>query len=401
MKPTFIEFHDLKPGSHALTDASSLRELRSRAHVLSEKLNPAMAQTIVRDNDEIALRPSLNLLERWIVVDSLAADLIAVDSVNDGTAAVKTFRYEPSEVDRLTLDSSELTATREKAFLEHIKARLLHDDLAEFIDVMAGLSISFTLIPPNVFKKCVDILGRTSEAIKKAHPSVQWGNFGFGPEKEYGELLPDFYLYGWALARSNLGVERTLVYYETAAAAGVPLVLHPFRYYEALAIDAACSDAYTAVKEIVHKTFEEPIKNQLESLGQIHSIELPPLALKMVEFAGREGISIIEAAARIKESKNAQAFREWLADIQINLAEGSTQSKLEALRMLEELKRVASLWSTHLDTKEGVTHKRREFRLSWVPRIGGLLDLLDKPTLRDPILNRKGYLTFVSSWFDK
>lgn len=120
----------------------------------------------------------------------------------------------------------------------------------------------------------------------------------------------------------------------------------------------------------------------------------------MIELAGREGTSIIEAAAQIKESKNAQAFRRWLADIQIKLAEGSTASKLDALRMLGELKRVASLWSTHFDTKAGVTHKRRERRLSWIPRIGGLLDLLDKPTLRDPILNRKGYLTFVSSWFD-
>jgi hypothetical protein len=360
-----------------------------------------MAKIILGDTDEFGLRASLNLLERWVVVDSLAADLIAVDSLNDGTAAVKTFRHEPSTLERHRLDRGEWAAIREKAFVDHIKARLLHDDLAEFISVMARLSVSFTLIPPDVFKKCVDTLGRTAEAIKRAHPSVQWGNFGFGPEKEYGELLPDFYVYGWALARSNLGVERTLLYYETAAAAGVPLILHPFRYDQALAIEAACADAYTAVKKIVRKTFEEPIKNQLESLGQIYSIGLPPLALKMVEFAGREEISIIEAAARIKESKNAQAFRKWLADIQISLAEGSTRSKLEALRMLEELKRVASLWFTHLDSKEGVTHKRRELRLSWIPRIGALLDLLDKPTLRDPILNRKGYLTFVSSWFDK
>ena len=101
----------------------------------------------------------------------------------------------------------------------------------------------------------------------------------------------------------------------------------------------------------------------------------------------------------MKDAKNARAFRKWLADIQVHLAEGTTGGKIEALRILDELKRVASLWTTHLDPTVGVTHKRRELRLSWVPRIGGLLDLLDKPTIRDPILNRKGYLTFVSSWY--
>jgi hypothetical protein len=400
MIPSFIQFHDLKPGDHALTDASSLLELKEHARILTDKLNPEMATSILGDVEGYGLGPSLNLLEKWTVVEHLAADLVAVDSVNLGRAAVKSFRYEPSEVDRINLNNEQLALLRDQAFLDYFKARLSSDEMADFASATAELSISITVIPPEVFTKCVDLLTKTTKAIKAACPTVEWGNLGFGVDKTYGELLADFYDYGWSLARSHLGVERTLVYYETAAAAGVPLILHPSRNDAAQAIDVACSDAYAAVKEIVRRTFEEPIKNRLESLGQIHSVALPPLASKMLWSAGREGISIIEAAARIKQSKNAQAFRKWLADIQINLAEGSMQGKLEALRMLEELKRVTSLWSTNLNTKEGVSHKRRELRLSWVPRIGCLLDLLDKPTLRDPILNRKGYLTFVSSWFD-
>lgn len=400
MIPTFIEFDELKPGTHALTDASSLNEFKQRASTLTAKLNPHLAQAILNDPDTFDLKPSLNLLERWIVVDNLAADLIAVDSLNQGTAAVKSFRHDPDEFDLITLNRSQLASMRDEAFLDHIKARLLSEDLADFIKISEDLSLSFTLIPPQVFTKCVDALNRTSRAIKSARPNITWGNFGFGLYKTYGELLADFYDYGYSLARSHLGVERTLVYYETAAAAGVPLILHPFRYDEAQAIETACFDAYTAVKEIVRTTFEEPIKQQLENLGQIHSIPLPPLAWKMVVEAGKEGLSIVQAAAKIKESKNARSFRKWLSDIQIHFAEGSTSGNLEALRILEELRRVTSLWTSNLDTKEGVTHKRRELRLSWIPRIGSLLDLLDKPTLRDPILNRKGYLTFVSSWFD-
>lgn len=401
MIPSFIQFQDLKPGDHALTDASSLLELKEHARILTDKLNPVMAASILSDVEGYGLGPSLNLLEKWTVVEHLAADLVAVDSVNLGRAAVKSFRYEPSEVDRINLNHEQLALLRDQAFLDYFKARLSSDEMADFASATAELSISITVIPPEVFTKCVDLLTKTTKAIKAACPTVEWGNLGFGVDKTYGELLADFYDYGWSLARSHLGVERTLVYYETAAAAGVPLILHPSRNDAAQAIDVACSDAYSAVKEIVRSTFEEPIKSRLESLGQIHSVALPPLASKMLLSAGRDGISIIEAAARIKQSKNAQAFRKWLADIQINLAEGSMQGKLEALRMLEELKRATSLWSTHLNTKEGVSHKRRELRLSWVPRIGCLLDLLDKPTLRDPILNRKGYLTFVSSWFDE
>ena len=103
MIPSFIQFHDLKPGDHALTDASSLLELKEHAHILMDKLNPAMVGTILSDVEGFGLGPSLNLLERWIVVEHLAADLVAVDSVNLGRSAVKSFRYEPSEIDRITL----------------------------------------------------------------------------------------------------------------------------------------------------------------------------------------------------------------------------------------------------------------------------------------------------------
>ena len=202
------------------------------------------------------------------------------------------------------------------------------------------------------------------------------------------------------MARSHVGVERTLVYYETAAAAGVPLILHPDRYDEAAAIDVACCDAYRSVKEVLRTAFEDPLRSQLDSLGQTHSVALPPLVSKLVEVAGKGGISIIEAAVQIKDSKDAREFRKWLAEIQMHLAQGTTGGKVEALRMLDELRRVASSWITYLDTSVGVTHKRRELQFSWVPRIGGLLGLLEKPTIRDPILNRKGYPTFVSSWFN-
>jgi hypothetical protein len=398
MTPSFVPFHDLQPSTHALTDASSVGSLKSHAEQLTTKLDPSLARLILNDPDGFGLEPSLSLLERWIVVDHLVVDLIAVDSLNASKGAVRTFRHEPSELTFLNVSEAELSRQREETFLEHV-TRVWTADLPDFLSIAAEISLSFTLIPPTIFERCMDVLGRTSQAIKAAHPEVAWSEYGFGDDKGYGEFLTDFYGSAAFLARSNFDVERTLVYYETAAVAGVPLVLHPSRYEEAGAINTACYDAYMSVKEVLRKAFEEPIRSQLDSLGQTRAAPLPPLISKLVEAAGRDGVSIIEAAVQMKDAKNAREFRKWLAEIQTHLAQGTIGGKVEALRMLEELKRVAELWIKHLDATVDVTHKKRELKLSWVPRIGGLLELLEKPTIRDPILNRKGYLTFVSSWF--
>lgn len=403
MAEPFVPFEELQPGTHALTDASSLGAL-SRS--LDAKLNPSMAKHLLSHLDSYDLVPSLNLLERWIVCDHLVADLIALDSLSRSRSAVRSFRR-PSRSAQPWRSTSD---TREKVLAAHLKRQLLNPaadselerepDLAVVKRIARQLSISFTLIPSEVFDRCMTILRRTSHAIQTAQPDVPWNAFGFGVEKVYGERLDDFYDNASFLRHSHLGVERTLVYYETAAAVGVPLVLHPERYNEALAINRACCDAYDSVREVLQKTFDEPVRRQLESLGLSHDIVVPPLVYRLVELAGKENISILDAARRVKESANATAFREWLATIQLSLSQGTMGGKVEALRMLKELERVASIWAEELDVKSGVTYKRRELRLSWIPRIGGLLDLMDKKTVRDPILNRKGYLMFISWWFD-
>lgn len=154
------------------------------------------------------------------------------------------------------------------------------------------------------------------------------------------------------------------------------------------------------MKKVLRQAIEEPVRRQLESLGQSYDVAVPPLVSRLVQLAGEERISILEAAMKVKQSANAAAFRRWLSTIQANLAAGDPGGAIEALRLLKELERIAARWTDELDVKLGVTYKRRELRLSWVPRIGALLDLMDKPTVRDPILNRKSYLTFISWWFD-
>jgi len=96
----------------------------------------------------------------------------------------------------------------------------------------------------------------------------------------------------------------------------------------------------------------------------------------------------------------AAAFPRWLSDMQTELATNSAAGKLRALACLQELEKVSASWLAECDVHEQVTHQRRRLQLSWVPRIGALLSQLGDISVDDPILNRKGYLTFISMWYD-
>jgi len=397
----FVEFDALQSRQHGLIDASSIAELEDKASTLTSDLNSHLADLILKNPDEFSLRESLSILERWIVIDNLIVDLVSLDTLQNGRAA-HSFRI-PDERSFRKDETSDLRTFRQTAFVSHVKNSLLeesHDpSLSKARELMRELSISTTFVPFDVVHKCADVIRRTSQAIQEARPNVAWGNFAFGREKQYGEVLGEFYGAAAFLARSHLGVERTLFYYEVAGAGGIPLSLHPSRNYEVREINQACRDAYKAVKHVLLGNFEKPIRAELENLGLTDEVDLPALAVRMVRLAGENRTSILSAAKAIKDSAEAKSFRTWLAQIQQNLNEAHWEGDLNALTALRELANVATSWKDELDTRHGVTYKKRKFKLSWVPRIGALLALLESPSIRDPILNRKGYLTFVSSWY--
>lgn len=397
----FVEYSSLASGRYGLMDASSISALQRHSGTLTSKLNPESAREILSNPDEFGLSAPLLILERWIVLDHVCVDLVALDSLKDGRAA-RSFKWEPPE--RLRLDrDTDLPAIRKNVFLSHLRKELLEaprDSQQRQLNSLSDeLSVSATFVPAETVEMCLKSVNRTAHAIKEAHPEIAWGNFAFGVEKQYGEVLSEFYGRAAPLARSHLGVERTLFYYETAGMIGAPVLLHPDRSYEAQAINGACQDAFDVVKRVISRSFEEPVRSQLETLGLSHNIPLPPLAFRLVRLAGERSLSIVEAAKAIKESSEARAFRRWLSELQESLREGTMEAKLRGLRLLRELERVASSWTDELDLAHGVSYRRRRIELSKVPRIGAILMLLDGASIRDPILNQKGYLTFVSSWY--
>jgi hypothetical protein len=397
----FTNYSEISPPVFTLTDASSLWEIAEHESTLSTPLNPAIAQEVLNNLDEFALLPSLSFLERWIVVETVAVDMLAVASVHPGRPLRELLAGEDT-----ASSSTGRERNRHERFTRTLKAKILgagiRDDewFSKVRSVANKLTLAFTSIPPEIFERCAHIVGEASHALRAAHPSIPWDTYGFGLEKGHGEALVDLYGTASFLARSNFGVERTLLYYEVAAAAGVSLILHPNRFEEVLAIDSASVDAYAAVRDVIRRTVEEPVRRQLETLGIKQSIACPALIAKLITEAGKQGMSIVDVARAIKDSREARSFRQWLSGIEDALNSGTTAGRMQALRMLRELQNVATSWAEELDVTLGSKYKRRQLHLSWIPRIGGLLEMLKAPTIKDPILNRKGYLTFMSSWFE-
>lgn len=138
-----IPFGQLNTRVHAITDASSVAELRKHSNTLTYKLNPTLAETLLQQSDESDLEASLNLLERWIVMDSIVVDVVAVDSLSN-PSAVRSFRYKPSEFERIKRRGAQ-------AYREAFTAHVTGDVLSRGLGVPDALNVSLTLIPPDVF----------------------------------------------------------------------------------------------------------------------------------------------------------------------------------------------------------------------------------------------------------
>lgn len=384
-----LPFSELLPTVHALSDASSLEELKDHESTLVSPLSPQLAQEIAHEADNFDLRPSLNLLERWIVVDQIVVDAIAAGSM-------RTRLHSRLWGHAATNDTDSASQSHEQR-LQRIAESICLSGLGVAAE---QLDLALTVIPTDVINGFLPSLFRTAKSIRETHPAYPWDQYGFGIEKQYGESLGDNYFEMGDLARSNLGVERTLFYYETAAAAKIPLVLHPERDDQIENIGKACTDAFKAVTRTTQQSFESGLATQLANLGQPCEAPMPPLARMVISFAGKAGISLLAAAAEIKAAPQAAEFRRWLGEIQTHLVAGTSAEKLAGLKLIDELRRTVESWNAHFDVREGVNHRRRALSLKWVPRIGALLGLLGPAKVKDPILNRKGYLAFVSSWYE-
>src|SRR5436305_4689266 len=161
----FIDFSEISSRTSALTDASSLREIGRSFETLTAPLTPQLARHVMSESDPFALAAALSFLERWLVADTVIADLVALASLRSDShfiSAVIRAALEPWPHSRVVPDASQ---DPHAAVAQRLRRELLdpsdttsHDSLESIRGAAAALEISVTTIPEQVFTRCIQIL---------------------------------------------------------------------------------------------------------------------------------------------------------------------------------------------------------------------------------------------------
>ncbi|MBF0456406.1 MAG: hypothetical protein HQK99_00735 [Nitrospirae bacterium] len=383
----------------ALIDISSLSEMSKHGSSIVSNLNNGLMQLFLSEaqSDKYGLPTIPPILERFIVHDFLVCDIVALDSIQGMAIAVKYRREKPKE--RFNKKDYNSLSGYSNLLLNREESK--NSKNVNFIIELANkLPLKFTYIPNELYNYCDKLIRNTSNSIKNIDVNTPWNNYGFGGEKSYQDNRSNFLDCDNHICRSNLGVERTIFYYEIAAAARVPIVLHPARNVEMMNINRAIIDAYKTIKQRLKEKFENPINHLFSNINIDISLQYPALSMYMLKLSAKRGQSLLQTVLEIRETKEAKAFRNWLKNIQYGLVDDSYKEKFNALKLLNEIDKITKVWIDELNTSAGISYKPRSITLSKLPRIGLISSLLDDISFPDPILvNTKSYLTFISQWY--
>jgi len=356
-----IDFKNIFNENNAFVDTSSLIEFSNIQNTLNCPLNDTIVRELKRTlngNDEYGLRKIIPFVERWIVHDKFIYDEIALQCL------------EPEKRNKI-------------------------------VNLSKQFPLFSTQIPNDIYRHSETIIMHTSHWLAKVDNKTEWNRFGFGVEKNYQDMRSkEAYS---SISRSDLGVERTIFYYEVGAMCRLPIIFHPNRNLEIKAINSAMIDAYNIIKRELEDKFEKPIANKFLSEGLDINFNIPALFNYVLTISGNKNQSILQTMSDLKYSSEAIAFRKWLLEIQYYLSSESMNHQMEGLKMVTELEKISTQWIESLDTKNGVLYQKRKLNLSKIPRIGslfGLFDTFDTIEISDYILNKKEYLIFLSNWYD-
>lgn len=208
---------------------------------------------------------------------------------------------------------------------------------------------------------------------------------------------------------SNDSLPRAFAYLEASAVAGVPVLLKPTKRLHFERLDALLAPrlsralgpgAFTKLQAILEDGVSKPLQGAGDTLLGRSSLPVPALERHLVTIAFDARCSLVDAAIELKQRPNAAAFRRWLWDLQECMASPNPFDPARAARILAEFEKVVRRWGEDLDAKASVNYVRRSVNLKSVPTVGFLFELLGGISFKDPVLNRKRYLTYVAEWFD-
>ena len=261
-------------------------------------------------------------------------------------------------------------------------------------------------------------------------PYSEAGNDAFwdSADKNYHDDLSETKIARFSFAGSNQAFERAFFYAELANELGVGVLPRPSAG-ETFA-DTLC----TSYAQCAHRLVQDKLKAFDTQMRPAElKILFPPLAQKIAWMSLREGRAAIDIAAELRESPNAKAYRQYVAELQAELRD-TVQSadapllrkKGDAINRLQgDFDRLVSKWADDGAANEGVRYQTRNLRIQIIPAIlsaatyfstrdfkaaasaAGLSNVLltamfgNTIVVRDPILwGGEKYLSFVADWYD-
>lgn len=406
MNDLAIPFESIYDSDCAIVDANSLAELSKVSDNLHSTLNDRLALMLTDDiqgKNEYGLKDILPVLEYFVVRDFLVADFSAIDSIQtDGEIVKAAMNRINNSIPECAMVSTGLVDI-DRLLFNYFSQKMLREkqnndtDKCKLLEISKVFPLRFTHIPMKMSDNILRSIYRLTSVLEKVNSEICWRSYGHGEEKKYHDTRAFFG--GSQINRSHLGVERTLFYYELSRSLGVPIVFHPARNIEVLNINKTLIDAFHLIKRKLKEGFEIPIEIGASDIGINLAIKQPALAMYIIRQAGAHRISIVESLRKMRETKLAKEFRKWLNQIQHSLIDSSTSAKMNVMKLLRELEITVERWVSDLDINSGVCFKRRKIDISKLPKIGILLSIIGDVSIKDPILNPKAYLTFISSWY--
>lgn len=401
-----IPFERIYESNCAIVDASSLAELSEVSSMLHSPLDARLAQMLTADiqgEDEYGLKNILPVLEYFVIRDFLVADFSAVDSIQTDGKIVKTALDRIMSKADIMVRVGLVEFNKDHELFNYFSQKMFggqkckDTDKCKLLELSKVFPLRFTHIPIKMSDKVLRPIHQITHVLQQVNSEIPWGSYGFGEEKKYHDTRHFFG--GSGISRSHLGVERTLFYYEVGRSVGAPVIFHPSRNIEVAKINRTLVDAFHLIKRKLKEGFEIPIEIKSSDIGINLAIKQPALAMNIIRQAGARSISIAESLCEIRESKLANDFRKWLNQIQHSLLDSSISEKMNVMKLLKELEKTVEKWASELNVDSGVSFKRRKIDISKLPKVGVLLSILGEVSIKDPILNPKPYLTFISSWY--
>lgn len=177
---------------------------------------------------------------------------------------------------------------------------------------------------------------------------------------------------------SMMTLGRAHFYLEFARYLNMPLSPDPIRshYYKALTekllLNFRQGTPEKVIKYFEERVFPDSISEFRPTLSE--ELSIPAVTELVVNYAKKKRINLREATLEIRNSRNAEKFREWCARFTQFQNEIGRASLKEQSEMLQELKNVCDVWRK--DVRDEVNYLSRKLNLEAIPIAGQILKTL-------------------------